>query len=109
MEVKMTHSDSTDGSEFRDEFGGPEPASDTDAFGGPEPASDTDAFGGPEPASDTDAFGGPEPASDTDAFGGPAWVRSRASDTLAKTEDWLRTDPYPAQVWNGVTARVMQG
>ena len=43
----MTHSDSTDGSEFRDEFGGREPASDTDAFGGPEPASDTDAFGGP--------------------------------------------------------------
>ena len=49
MEVKMTHSDSTDGSEFRDGFGGPEPASDTDAFGGPEPASDTDAFGGPQP------------------------------------------------------------
>jgi hypothetical protein len=61
MEVKMTRSDSTDGPEFRDEFGGPEPASDTDAFGGPEPASDTDAFGGPEPASDTDAFGGPQP------------------------------------------------
>jgi hypothetical protein len=61
MEVKMTHPDSTDGPEFRDEFGGREPASDTDAFGGPEPASDTDAFGGPEPASDTDAFGGPQP------------------------------------------------
>ena len=26
-----------------------------------------------------------------------------------QTEDWLRTDPYPAQVWNGVTARVIQG
>ena len=49
MEVKMTHSDSTDGPEFRDEFGGREPASDTDAFGGPEPVSDTDAFGGPQP------------------------------------------------------------
>ena len=31
MEVKMTHSVSTDGPEF----GGREPASDTDAFGGP--------------------------------------------------------------------------
>jgi hypothetical protein len=49
MEVKMTPSDSTDGQEFRDEFGGREPASDTDAFGGPQPASDTDAFGGPQP------------------------------------------------------------
>jgi hypothetical protein len=34
MEVKM---DSTGGSEFRDEFGGPEPASDTDQFGGRQP------------------------------------------------------------------------
>jgi hypothetical protein len=49
MEVKMTHPDSTDGPEFRDEFGGREPASDTDEFGGPQPASDTDEFGGPQP------------------------------------------------------------
>jgi len=79
MEVNMTHSDSANGPGFRDEFGGPEPAEDTDAFGGPEPANDTDQFGGPEPASDTDAFGGPEPASDTDQFGGP----EPASDTDA--------------------------
>jgi len=50
MEVTMT--------EFQDEFGGRQPASDTDQFGGPEPADDTDQFGGPEPASDTDQFGG---------------------------------------------------
>jgi hypothetical protein len=35
MEVEMTRSDDTGGSEIRDEFGVPEPADDTDQFGGP--------------------------------------------------------------------------
>jgi hypothetical protein len=36
MEVTVMHSDSTDGPQSPDEFGGPEPASDTDEFGGPQ-------------------------------------------------------------------------
>lgn len=38
MEVTM--------SEFSDEFGGREPATDTDQFGGPEPADDPGLLGG---------------------------------------------------------------
>jgi hypothetical protein len=38
MEVKMTRSGSTGGSEFHDEFGGPEPLDAPDEFGGPQSA-----------------------------------------------------------------------
>ena len=44
-----------------DQFGGPQPDTDTDQFGGPQPDTDTDQFGGPQPATDTDQFGGPQP------------------------------------------------
>jgi hypothetical protein len=49
MEVKMTRSNSTGGSDFPDEFGGREPLDAPDEFGGPEPLDAPDEFGGRQP------------------------------------------------------------